>query len=176
MMNQEFKNYFSRRNLVSQECSHPKGALVVPEKVAPYFNGDILPKPNSSITAKPESFRGKLKYYVDKSALLTGPPLLIGSCSGLALTTVAVPDPTFIFSMAAVIGYYTVGMLGMVGTIRGINSFINGDRKYSPLPPTKEFLALEASKQKPIITPFETWDQMFNKNDARVQNMISTIK
>ena len=156
---------------MSQECSHPKGALVVPDKVAPYFSGEILPKPDYSVGLRPKNFRGKVGYYANKSMLLTGPTFLIGSGSGLAFVVTAVPDPSLLLGATAMMAFLVGTLKGLSDTVLGVISVVVGDGKYSPLSPTKKYLDLESSKQKSTIAPFEAWDQMFNKNDARVKRL-----
>ena len=161
---------------MSQACSHPKSALVVPDKVAPYFSGEILPKPDDSVGLRPKNFRGKVGYYANKSMLLTGPTFLIGSGSGFAFAVTAVPDPSLLMVATVLMTFLAGTLKGASDTILGVNSVVVGDGKYSPLSPTKKYLELEASKQKAIIAPFENWDQIFNKNDARVQRLQEIAK
>lgn len=161
---------------MSQACSHPHGAMVVPEKIVPYFQADLLPKPESSVTEMPKSFGGRIKYFVDKSSLLTGTSLFFGSMTALAYSIETIPDPTMLTAAGVTLTSAFAGGLGLTRMALGFQSIGAGDMKYAPLPPTKKFLELEETKKASAIAPFENWDNMFNKNDARIQNMIANRK
>jgi hypothetical protein len=161
---------------VAEFCSHPNGALIVPNKVIPAFQGSLLPRDESAGLDKPKTFGGKIAKFVRKTSLLTCPPLLIGSFTGLATAITTMPDaslPLVMIITVTTLGGFSTGALG---TINSIASIIYGDRKYAPLPPTKEYQALQKSKADAVIKPFEDWDDMFRKNNAPVQKIISNKK
>lgn len=151
---------------MTKAYSHPQDTIVVPQKVAPYFQRDLLPKQESSIVEKPENLAGKISYYLQKTTLLICPPLFIGTVSSFGTAVSTIPDPSPLVTLGLLVGGMTGVTIGALGTSLGLLSIIDGHRKFAPLPPTKAFLALEESKQKSAIAPFETWDEMFVKGSS----------
>jgi hypothetical protein len=159
-INEHYKEGTSK---VTEVCVHPKGSLVVPEPAIPAFSNDILPKPDLAIDTPPKTLMGKLKRGIQKSTLITAPVLAFGAVGGMMI------GPHFLeFNALNVIALLGGGMisgaLGFGGTLCALDSLNRGDGNWTPLPPTKEYLALEASKQEAIIQPFKEWDDVFTKN------------
>lgn len=159
-----------------ETCSHPKGAIAVPEKLAVAFSGDILPRPENTLIFKPKTITGKIINAFKKSSLVTGPSIAIGSMTGLVSFAQANPDPITTVMLVGTLGALSSMMAGSLISVFAFSSLKEGDGKFTPLPPTKQYLALEESKQKPVITPFNEWDNIFAKHDGRTQRMLTTVK
>lgn len=148
---------------MTEVCIHHKGTIVVPEPAVPAFSNAILPKPELAVKVPPKTLEGKLKNGLKKSSLITAPVLTLGCLGQLAVA------PQFLdFNFLNVMIVMSLGVFGtstgIVGSLHAVDSLIKGDRSWTPLPPTKKFLELEAAKQKSLIQPFKDWDDVFAKN------------
>lgn len=142
----------------------PKVSLVVPEQAIPAFQHAILPKRSSAIEETPKTTKGKIQRFLRKSTLITAPTVALGSITG-----VIVAPQVLELSLLGAMGTMVLGLSGLsfgfMATMASLESVFHGDRTYAPLPPTKEFLEFEESKQKSIIQPFKDWDDVFARNN-----------
>lgn len=143
-------------------------SLVVPEQVAPAFQGEILPKQAPTLAARPKTFKGKVGRFFQKSTLITAPVLGL-SFSSFFLFGPGFLEFNFISAMVVMVGG-TVGTgFSLLWTMNAVESLNQGDNELTPLPPTKKHLELEAERQKPVIQPFKDWDDMFSKNVSKLE-------
>lgn len=161
---------------MTETCSHPKGSLVVPQKVIPAFAGSLLPRNDVTAVETKKTGMGRLKTSFRKATGIISPVVTLSSFSWLFYNAHTIPNPDM-FTLTTVTLGSTVGIVtGWFGTAVSLTSFQNGDRKYFPLPATKEYLEREENKQKALITPFKEWDSIFAKNDDRMQKMLTPGK
>lgn len=152
---------------MTAESSHPQGSLVVPTKVIPAFQGAILPREESSLVTKPVTLQGKLKYYAKKSSMIASSALITSSGGFILALEHLIPHPDPLTALITA-GPLSLAMAtGLAGFVVGLQSIADGSREYAPLPPSKKFLALEGQKREAVIVPFDQWDGIFRKNDAR---------
>lgn len=161
---------------MTETCSHPKGALVVPETVVPAFETSILPREESSVIEKPKTIKDYFKKLSGKSLAIVSPAVTVGAFQGYVSVAEAIPNPDFITVAGVTLGTVLLITSGLVGTVTSLSSFVDGDRKFFPLPATKKYLEAEANKKKALITPFNEWDNIFAQNDDRMQKMLTPGK
>lgn len=151
---------------MTQTSSENTNELVLPEKLSPAFHNAVVTRVDASVLDKPKTFSGKVKRLARKSTFVTGLTTIFGT---IALdeyidTTVQFADP---FSPVAVsAGIIAITISGFAAFAVGLDSTILGSGKYTPLPPSKRYLELEASNRKSSIAPFDAWDSVFKKNSA----------
>lgn len=154
---------------MTETCAHPKGALVVPEKVVPAFAGSLLPRETSSSLKERKTLLGRLHILGCKASAIASPILAIGSLQGYMAISEAIPNPDLVTLLGVTCSSLGLMVIGGLGTVISFSSLMEGDRKYFPLPPSKKYLAQEASKQKAMIAPFEDWDNIFDKNSKTLE-------
>lgn len=158
---------------MTETCSHPKGTLVVPEKVIPAFQNSLLPRISPTVVEPKKTISRSLKAVFNKSTAISGPALAIGSMTGFVSFAQVDPNPDLFTLMGVTLAFMTGMVGGSFGAVNSFISLINGDREFFPLPATKEYLQRELSKQDALITPFSEWDKVFAKNDDRMQKMLT---
>lgn len=148
--------------------SHLSAQLVIPGKIDSSFeNVTVLPDELSKYD-KPEQGKHMLRYYIQKSTLITGPLLVFGSLTGNTALYQAGLTGDMGSAMAVAGGAYIFGAAGFVATLLGLSSLFHGDRCFTPFRPTNNFLKLRESERIKAIEPFDSWDRVFEKNTTKV--------
>lgn len=151
---------------MTQVCLHPKGAIVVPETAVPAFSHAILPKPELAVTLPPKTLKGKILRGFQKSTLITAPVVAVGGIGGMMAAPLFL-EFTVANALVVLVGGMVTSVFGMGGTLCAVDSLNKGDRNWTPLPPTKKYLELEARKQESVIQPFKNWDEVFDRTNRK---------
>lgn len=153
---------------MSQISSENTNELVVPKKALHAFPSAALENKGPAVLDKPNTRLGKMGYYLKKSTLVSAPmsvaAVIAGNMALVQATDFLSPGMT----VFTVIGSVVAMSGGAIATLFSLDSVATGDMEYAPLPPTKQYLALKEAEKECVITPFDNWDNIFDKNSSPV--------
>lgn len=141
--------------------------LVVPAKVLPSFNGAIAVPNEYSAFEKPEKGKLRVRYYLQKSALITGPLVTMGTVAGDMAVAQSGIDFNALSAVAILMGSVFTITGGLFATLAGTLSLARGDGYFTPFRPTKTYLESRKHLEDKILMPFDAWDNLFERANIK---------
>lgn len=142
--------------------SDPSKELVVPPKVLPSFKNAVAIPNEYSEFEKPEAGNSRVRYYFQKSALITGPLAVTGTFAGGMAAVHSGVDFNALSALAIIMGSVVTTSGGFLATLVGVLSLCSGDGYFTPFRPTKKYLESRKHLENKVLMPFDEWDRVFD--------------